>query len=46
VYDSASKTWKIAAGEYLVTLADSAGAKPAASVKVKLDARTVDVNGK
>lgn len=46
VYDSASKTWKIAAGEYLVTLADSAGAKPAASVKVKLDARTVDVNGR
>ncbi|RZT10166.1 beta-glucosidase [Duganella sp. CF402] len=46
VYDSASKTWKIAAGEYLVTLAESAGAKPAASVKVKLDARTVDVNGR
>lgn len=46
VYDSASKTWKIAAGEYLVTLADSAGAKPAASVKVKLDAQTVDVNGR
>ncbi|HEX5344582.1 MAG TPA: glycoside hydrolase family 3 C-terminal domain-containing protein [Duganella sp.] len=46
VYDSASKTWKIAAGEYLVTLADSAGAKPASSVKVKLDARTVDVNGR
>ncbi|SHN12818.1 beta-glucosidase [Duganella sacchari] len=45
VYDSASKTWKIAAGEYLVTLADSAGAAPAASVKVKLEARTVDVNG-
>ena len=46
VYDSASKTWKIAAGEYLVTLAESAGAKPAASVKVKLDAKTVDVNGR
>ena len=46
VYDSASKTWKIAAGEYLVTLADSAGAKPAASVKVKLAAKTVDVNGR
>lgn len=46
VYDSASKTWKIAAGEYLVTLADSAGAAPAASVKVKLEARTVDVNGR
>ena len=46
VYDSASKTWKIAAGDYLVTLADSAGAKPAASVKVRLEATTVDVNGK
>jgi beta-glucosidase len=46
VYDSASKTWKIAAGEYLVTLAESAGAKPAASVKVKLDATSVDVNGR
>ncbi|MYM72798.1 glycosyl hydrolase [Duganella sp. FT134W] len=46
VYDSASKTWKIAAGEYLVTLAESAGAKPAASVKVKLAAKTVDVNGR
>jgi beta-glucosidase len=46
VYDSASKTWKIAAGEYLVTLAESAGAKPAASVKVKLASKTVDVNGR
>lgn len=46
VYDSASKRWKIAAGEYLVTLADSAGAKPASSVKVRLDARSVDVNGR
>ena len=46
VYDSASKTWKIAAGEYLVTLAESAGAKPAASVKIHLDARTVNVNGR
>lgn len=46
VYDSTSKTWKIAAGEYLVTLAESAGAKPAASVKVKLAAKTVDVNGR
>jgi len=29
-----------------VTLAESAGAKPAASVKVKLDAASVDVNGR
>jgi beta-glucosidase len=46
VYDSASKTWNIAAGEYVVTLAESAGAKPAASVKVKLAATKVDVNGR
>lgn len=46
MYDSASKTWKIAAGEYLVTLAESAGAKPAASVKVRLEARSVNLQGK
>jgi len=46
MYDSASKTWKIAPGEYVVTLADSAGAKPAATVKVSLDAQTVDIHGK
>ena len=42
----ASKSWKIAGGEYIVTLAESAGAKPAATVKVKLDARTVDIHGR
>ncbi|MFS2002874.1 beta-glucosidase [Duganella sp. CT11-25] len=46
MYDSASKTWKIAAGDYVVTLAESAGAAPAASVKLHLDAKTVNVNGK
>jgi beta-glucosidase len=46
MYDSANKTWKIAAGDYVVTLAESAGAAPAASVKVHLDARTVNVNGR
>ncbi|MET0321475.1 MAG: glycoside hydrolase family 3 C-terminal domain-containing protein, partial [Duganella sp.] len=46
MYDSASKTWKIAGGEYVITLAESAGAKPAATVKVNLDARTVDLHGK
>lgn len=46
MYDSASKTWKIAAGEYIVTLADSAGAKPAATVKLSLDARSVNIHGK
>jgi beta-glucosidase len=46
MYDSASKTWKIAAGDYIVTLAESAGARPAATVKISLDARTVDIHGK
>ena len=46
MYDSASKTWKIAGGEYIVTLAESAGAKPAATVKVKLDARTLNISGR
>ena len=46
MYDSASKTWKIAAGDYIVTLAESAGAKPAATVKISLDARSVDIHGK
>ena len=46
MYDSASKTWKIAAGEYVVTLAESAGAQPAATVKLKLDARTLNISGR
>jgi beta-glucosidase len=46
VYDSASKTWKIAGGDYVVTLAESAGATPAATVKLHLDAKTVNVNGR
>jgi beta-glucosidase len=45
VYDSASKTWKIAGGDYVVTLAESAGATPAATVKLHLDAKTVNVRG-
>jgi beta-glucosidase len=45
VYDSASKTWKIAGGDYVITLAESAGATPAASVKLRLDAKTVNVKG-
>ena len=45
VYDSASKTWKIAGGDYVVTLAESAGATPAATVKLRLDAKTVNVRG-
>ncbi|MQA36654.1 beta-glucosidase family protein [Rugamonas aquatica] len=46
MYDSASKTWKIAAGDYVVTLAESAGAAPAASVRLHLEAQTVNVNGR
>ena len=44
VYDSASKTWKIAEGDYLVILAESATA-PVSTVKVHLAARTLDVRG-
>jgi len=46
VYESASKTWKIAAGDYKVLLAADAAATNASSVTVHLDATTLDVNGK
>lgn len=45
MYQSKDKTWKIASGEYQVTVAKSA-LDPQASVTVKLPATTVDVNGK
>ncbi len=45
VYDTASKTWKIAAGEYTVSVGDSS-ASPAQVVKVHLSNQTVDVTGK
>jgi beta-glucosidase len=45
VYDSASKTWRVAAGGYMVTLASAADA-PAAAVQLHLPAFTVDVRGK
>jgi beta-glucosidase len=45
VYDSASKTWRIAEGDYLVTLASASDA-PAAAVHVRLPARTLDVRGR
>jgi beta-glucosidase len=44
-YDSASKTWNIAAGDYKVMLATSA-ADIAQTVTVHLDAQTLDVKGK
>ncbi|MEO7493753.1 MAG: glycoside hydrolase family 3 C-terminal domain-containing protein [Massilia sp.] len=46
VYDSASKTWRIAAGDYRVMLAADAMDPKASSVIVHLDAATYDVNGK
>lgn len=45
MYQSKDKTWKIAKGEYEFILAKST-AEPQTSVKVKLPARTLDVNGK
>ncbi len=45
VYDATSKTWKIAAGEYAISVGDSS-ASPAQTIKVRLSAQTVDVNGK
>jgi beta-glucosidase len=45
VYDSASKTWKIAAGDYKVILAADAMDQQATSVVVRLNAATLDVNG-
>ena len=45
VYDSPSKTWKIAAGDYKVMLANSA-TDIVETGTVHLDAQTLDVNGK
>jgi beta-glucosidase len=45
VFDSATKTWKIAEGDYVLTLAQSATA-PVQTVKVHLAARTLDVRGR
>ena len=44
-YDSASKTWTVAAGDYTVMLATSA-ADIVQTVTVHLDAQTLDVKGK
>jgi beta-glucosidase len=46
MYEPASKRWKVAAGEYRLTLAADAGADPAASVVVRLQEASYDVNGK
>jgi len=44
VFDSASKTWRIAEGDYDLILAQSA-AEPVRTVKVHLPARSLDVRG-
>jgi len=46
MYEPASKTWKVAAGDYRLTLAASAMDPQAGSVVVHLGAATYDVNGK
>ncbi|MCU6496979.1 glycoside hydrolase family 3 C-terminal domain-containing protein [Rugamonas sp. A1-17] len=46
MYDSASKTWKVAKGDYKLTLAASAADSKAVSTVVHLDAAVYDVNGK
>jgi beta-glucosidase len=45
IYQSTAKTWKIAKGDYEVILAKSA-TEPQSSIKVKIPARTLDVNGR
>ncbi|HEX7984638.1 MAG TPA: glycoside hydrolase family 3 C-terminal domain-containing protein [Duganella sp.] len=46
MYDSASKTWKVAKGDYKVILAADAADKRAVSQVIKLEAAVYDVNGK
>jgi beta-glucosidase len=46
MYDTASKTWKVAAGNYKLTLASDAMDQKASSVVVHLDAAVYDVNGR
>jgi beta-glucosidase len=46
MYDSASRTWKVAKGDYKVILASSAADDKAVSTVVHLEAAVYDVNGK
>jgi beta-glucosidase len=46
MYDSASKTWKVAAGDYQVILAADAAGTQAISKVVRMEAASYDVNGK
>ncbi|MEO7494258.1 MAG: glycoside hydrolase family 3 C-terminal domain-containing protein [Massilia sp.] len=46
MYDSASKTWRIAAGKYKLSLAQDAADGAATSVTLDLPARVLDLHGK
>ena len=46
MFDSRSKTWRIAKGSYRVLLAHDAADAGATDITVQLPARTLDVNGK
>jgi beta-glucosidase len=46
MYHSASKTWRVAKGDYKLTLAADAADEKALSTVVHLEAATYDVNGK
>ncbi len=46
MYDSASKTWKVAKGDYKIILAADAAGSKAVSAVVHLEAAAYDVNGK
>jgi beta-glucosidase len=46
VYDSATKTWRVAKGDYKVMLAASAADSKAASTVVHLEAAVYDIHGK
>jgi beta-glucosidase len=46
MYDTASKTWKVAKGDYKVTLAADAAGSQAVSTVVHLEAATYDMHGK
>ena len=45
VYDSASKSWRIAGGDYSIILASASDA-PAAAVRLRLPAHSLDVRGR
>jgi beta-glucosidase len=46
VYDSATKTWRVAAGEYKIVLATDAGEAQGAGTVIRLAEAVYDVNGR